>query len=140
MRRMIDLPCIADLEYKALLKSRMTDLGAEAEFPEIDEAALAAFGISVTDADGVARPDGWDGVENKSVAVQLDAFEAAGWDVTDKRRPLRMLAVLSPPFWLAVRGVAGALPFQADTREDDESAALQAGLAADVKAFRRNRT
>ena len=36
LRRLIELPGIADLEYKALLKSRMADLGAEAEFPEID--------------------------------------------------------------------------------------------------------
>jgi len=39
------------------------------------------------------------------------AFEAAGWDVTDdKRRPLRVLGHFSAPMWLAVRGVAGALP------------------------------
>jgi hypothetical protein len=139
LRRLIDLPGIAPLEYQALLKSRMADLGAEAEFPEIDEAAKAAFGLSVTEAEDIVRPAGWDGIENKSVAAQVEAFEAAGWDVTEKRRPLRMLGVLAAPFWLAVRGVAGELPFLADTSEEDEGAAMLADLAKDVKAFRRDR-
>lgn len=139
LRRLIDLPGIADLEAKALMKPRMADLGAEYEFPEIDEAATAAFGISVTEADGIARPEGWDNIENKAPALQAEAFEAAGWDVTEKRRPLRMLAVLSAPLWLAVRGVAGALPFVADTAEDDAADAIMAGLTRDAAAFRRDR-
>jgi hypothetical protein len=31
------------------------------------------------------------------------------------------------------------LPFQADTTEEDEAAALMAGLAKDASAFRKNR-
>ena len=139
MRRLIELPGIADLETKALMKPRMADLGSEFEFPEIDAACLQAFGISVTAADTIARPDGWDNIEAKSVAAQADAFEAEGWDATHNRRPLRTLAVIAAPAWLAVRGVAGALPFQADTTEEDEGAAILADLAKDAAAFRRNR-
>src|SRR6478735_8243176 len=94
MRRLIDLPGIADLEYKALLKPRMADLDAREAFPEIDEACRVAFGIS--------------------------AEEAEGWAVTNKGKPLRMLDHLAAPLWLAVRGVAGSLPFKADTSEEDD--------------------
>lgn len=139
LRRLIELPGIADLEYKALLKSRMADLGAEAEFPEIDQAATAAFGLSVTQADDVARPAGWDNIENKDPAAQAAQAEAEGWDVTDKRRPLRMLGVLAAPFWLAVRGVAGELPFVADTAVEDDEAAMLARLAKDASAFRKSK-
>ena len=139
MRRLIDLPGIADLETKALMKPRMADLGAEAEFPEIDEACKAAFGLTVAQADDIARPDGWDGIENKPVSAQIDRFEAEGWDATNNRRALRTLAVIAAPAWLAVRGVAGALPFQADTAEEDEGAAILADLAKDAAAFRRNK-
>lgn len=139
LRRLIELPGIADLEYKALLKSRMADLGAEAEFPEIDQAATAAFGLSVTEADAVERPAGWDNIENKDASTQADQAEAEGWDVTDKRRPLRMLGVLAAPFWLAVRGVAGELPFVADTVEEDDEAAMLAKLAGDASAFRKSK-
>ena len=139
MRRLIDLPGIAELEQKALMQPRMADLGAELEFPEIDEAAQAAFGISVTAADDIARPDGWDRIENRPVNAQVDKFEAEGWDATNNRRPLRTLAVIAAPAWLAVRSVAGALPFQADTAEEDAGAAMLADLAKDAAAFRKNK-
>ena len=139
MRRLIDLPGIADLEAKALMRPRMADLGAEAEFPEIDEACKAAFGLTLSEADEVERPAGWDNIENKAVSVQAEQAEAECMDVTDKRRTLRMLAVIAPPMWLALRGVAGALPFQADTSDEDADAAMLAGLAKDAKAFRKNK-
>mgnify|MGYP000001571036 CR=1 FL=1 len=41
--------------------------------------------------------------------------------------------------WLAVRGVAGTLPFQADTSEEDAEAAAMDALAKEAKAFRRDR-
>ena len=71
--------------------------------------------------------------------MQADQAEAEGLDVTDKRRTLRMLGVIAAPMWLALRGVAGALPFQADTADEDVDAAMLAGLAKDAKAFRKNR-
>ena len=139
MRRLIDMPGIADLEAKALMKPRMADLGSETDFPEIDEACMAAFGLTVAQADETPRPDGWDNIENKPLSVQADQAEAEGLDVTDKRRTLRMLGVIAAPMWLALRGVAGALPFQADTADEDVDAAMLAGLAKDAKAFRKNR-
>jgi len=139
MRRLIDLPGIADLEGEALMKPRMADLGAEAEYPVIDEVCLKAFGLTVAQADAFPRPEGWDNIENKSTPVQVSAFEAEGWDVTNNRRPLRMLSVIAPPLWLAVRGVAGELPFQADTSEEDAEAAAMEALAKEAKAFRRDR-
>ncbi len=61
------------------------------------------------------------------------AFEDAGWDVTDdKRRPLRVLGHFSGPLWLAVRGVAGSLPFQPEAQDSEEWIAK---LEADAKRF-----
>lgn len=139
MRKLIDLPGIADLEYKALLKSRMADLDAREAFPEIDEACRAAFGISAEEAENLARPAGWDGIEDKPIPKQLAQFEAEGWDVTNKGKPLRMLDHLAAPLWLAARGVAGSLPFVADTKEEDDQDAQMARMAKEAAAFRKNK-
>jgi hypothetical protein len=138
LRRLIDLPGVRDLEYKALMKPRMADADARPEFPEIDATAKALFGLTHDEADEVERPAGWDRIEWKPIRDQVLAFEAEGWDVTDdKRRPLRLLEHFSAPLWLAVRGVAGGLPF-APAPEDD-TASLSASLAAEAARFRRNK-
>ena len=139
LRKLIDLPGVAELEAQALMKPRMADLGSEADYPVIDEVCAKAFGLTIAQADEIDRPAGWDKIENKAVAAQVEAFEAEGWDVTDKRRPLRMLAVIAPPLWLAVRGVAGQLPFVADTADEDAEAAAMDALAKEAAAFRKNR-
>ena len=136
LRRLIDLPGIAELEDKALMKPRYADVDARGEFPEIDACSTALFGLTADEAEDVARPDGWDRIERKPVREQVDAFEAAGWDVTDaKRRPLRMFGHFNEQLWLAVRGVAGSLPFH-EEKEPDE---LKASLARDAAIFLRNR-
>jgi hypothetical protein len=136
LRRLIDLPGIRDLETKALMKPRYADLDARAEFPEIDEVSTAIFGLTADEAEEIARPEGWDRIERKPARTQIDAFEAEGWDVTDdKRRPLRMFDHFNVQLWLAVRGVAGELPFQA---EADETETLSASLAAEAARFRKN--
>jgi hypothetical protein len=136
LRRLIDLAGIADLEFKALMKPRMAEAEARAEFPEIDQASRDNFGLTADEAEAIADPDGWDGIDLKPAAVQAAAFEAAGWDVTDnKRRPLRMLPQFSRQLWLAVRGVAGELPFHLDEAPDK----AESSLARDVKAFLRDR-
>lgn len=135
LRRLIDLPGIAELETRALMKPTLAEPDARAEVPEIDEACRANFGLTVDEAEAVALPADWDGVERKPSAQQVFAFEDAGWDVTDKRRPLRMLGHYALPLWLAIRGIAGALPFQAPPAEEKDSWA--AGLAADAKAYRK---
>ena len=138
LRRLIDLPGVRDLEYKALMKPRMADADARPEFPEIDETLQAVFGLTGDEADDAERPAGWDRIEMKPVRDQVAAFEAEGWDVTDdKRRPLRLLEHFSAPLWLAVRGVAGSLPF-APAPEDD-TASLSSSLAAEAARFRRNK-
>ena len=139
LRKLIDLPGVAELQAQALMKPRMADLGSEADYPVIDEVCAKAFGLTIAQADEIDRPAGWDNIENKAVAAQVEAFEAEGWDVTDKRRPLRMLAVIAPPLWLAVRGVAGQLPFVADTADEDAEAAAMDALAKEAAAFRKNR-
>jgi hypothetical protein len=140
LRRLIDLPGVRDLEYKALMKPRMADLDARPEFPEIDEVIKANLGLSADEAEDVARPVGWDRIDLKSEREQTAAFEAAGWDVTDdKRRPLRLLLHFSAPLWLAVRGVAGALPFHADIAEEQAEGRMMSSLAADAARFRKNR-
>ena len=65
-----------------------------------------------------------------------EAFEALGWDVTDKRRkPLRLLPHYALPLALAIRGVAGELPFVAEP--DHPTTDWGAGLAAEAARFRK---
>ena len=137
LRRLIDLPGIRDLEDKALMRPRYADADARTEFPEIDEVSRALFGITQDEADDAARPEGWDRIDRKPTRDQVIAFEAEGWDVTDdKRRPLRMFDHFAPQLWLALRGVAGQLPFQAEADPDE---AVYSSLAADAAKFRRDR-
>ena len=135
LRRLIDLPGVDDLEYRAILKRDFAEPEARAEFPEINACASALFGLTTDEAEAVTRPPGWDDIEGKAPAIQVAAFEAEGWDVTDdKRRPLRVLGHFSAPLWLALRGVAGTLPFQAESSEPE---AWVSKLEADAKRFRK---
>ena len=135
LRRLIDLPGVNDLEYRALLKRDFAEPEARAEFPEINACVTALFGLTADEAEDVSRPEGWDDIEHKAPAVQVAAFEDAGWDVTDdKRRPLRVVGHFSAPLWLAVRGVAGTLPFQPDS---DAPEAWVSKLEAEAKRFRK---
>ena len=135
LRRLIDLPGVKDLEFRAVMKREFAEPEARAEFPEIDACVSALFGLTADEAEAVARPDGWDGIEDKAALVQVAAFEAAGWDVTDdKRRPLRVLGHFSGPLWLAVRGVAGSLPFQAESNDPERWVSK---LEAEAKRFRK---
>lgn len=137
LQRLIDLPGVSDLEYRALLKRDFAEPEARAEFPEIDACATALFGLTADEADAVPRPQDWDDIERKAPAMQVAAFEAEGWDVTgENRRPLRMLGHFSQQLWLALRGVAGELPFMPDDDEPDE---MQSKLAKEAAAFRRDR-
>ena len=135
LRRLIDLPGVDDLEYKALLKRDFAEPEARAEYPEIDACVKALFGLTADEAEAVERPADWDDIEYKTPAIQAAAFEAVGWDVTDnKRRPLRVLGHFCGPLWLAVRGVAGTLPFQADSSEPE---AWVSKLAAEARRFQK---
>jgi hypothetical protein len=135
LRRLIDLPGIKDLEFRAVMKRDFAEPEARTEFPEIDACARALFGLTNNDAESTVRPAGWDNIELKTLAVQVAAFEEAGWDVTDdKRRPLRVLGHFSQPLWLAIRGVAGALPFQVESGEPE---AWVSKLEAEAKRFRK---
>jgi hypothetical protein len=137
LHRLIDLPGIRDLEYQALLKSRMADIDARPEFPELDETSRALFGLTADEADDVERPAGWDRIDLQPDRDQVLAFEAEGWDVTDdKRRPLRLLGHFSAQLWLALRGVAGTLPF---VPEKDADVGLASSLAAEAARFRKNK-
>jgi hypothetical protein len=134
LRRLIDLPGIRDLEFKALMKPAFAAPENRAEFPEIDACSKAVFGLTADEAEDAPRPADWDRIERRPVAEQVMAFEDAGWDVTDdKRRPMRMFAQFNQQLWLAVRGVAGTLPFQPD---DDRPDPWGSSLAAEAKRFR----
>ncbi len=136
IRRLIDLPGVDALEYKALMKPTYGAPEARAEFPEIDECSRALFGLTADEAEAVPRPTDWDDIELQPIPAQVAAFEAAGWDVTDnKRRPLRMLGQFNQQLWLAVRGVAGELPFQAD--KDETPDPWGSKLAAEAERFRK---
>ena len=133
LRRLVDLPGVDDLEYKALMKREFAEPEARAEFPEIDACSVALFGITADQAEAAPRPADWDGIEQKPLAQQVFAFEDAGWDVTDnKRRPLRVLGHFNQQLWLALRGVAGELPFQPD---DGKPEGWVANLEAEAKRF-----
>lgn len=136
LRRLIDLPGMAELEFAAVMNPRMAEADARADFPDIDTVCRVNFGITPDEADAVVDPEGWDNIDAKAPQHQIFPFEDAGWDVTDnKRRPMRLLPQFSRVLWLAVRGVAGELPFLAD--ESPHEAA--ASLAKDAKAFLRNK-
>lgn len=139
LRRLLDLPGVADLEAKALMKPGYADPSRRAEFPEVDAVLTALFGLTADAAEDAARPDDWDGVERLSPQDQADVFEAEGWDVRDaKRRPLRMLAVMAEPLALAIRGVAGTLPEAPFTPEPaEEKSDWGSGLAAEAARFRK---
>jgi len=138
LRRLIDLPGLAELEHKALMSPRLAEPENLADYPEVDAWLLQTFGLTSEAAEDTPRPEGWDRIERKSPSEQVQAFEAAGWDVTDaKRRPLRMLAHISLPLWLAIRGVAGTVPFVA--APSDEPDPWGGGMAADAKRFQRDR-
>ena len=115
LRRLIDLPGIDALELRAVMKPRIADPDSGEAVPEIAETARAAFGLTPEEAEAVALPADWDGIERGEAAEMVEAFAAEGWDVTDaRRRPLRMLGWWALPLALAMRGVAGALPFHAE--------------------------
>lgn len=135
LRRLIDLPGVNDLELKALMKPRYADEAYRSEFPDIDDCTRLAFGLSVDEAEAVAPPADWDGIERLEGQDRIEAFEAEGWDVTsDRRKPLRMLDQFALPLALAMRGVAGELPFQPD---DDTPEPWGAGMAAEAARFRK---
>ena len=137
LRRLIDLPGMAELERKALMKPAYAAEESRGEFAEIAETAQALFGLTPDEADEIDRPEGWDRIERKPIPQQVIAFEAEGWDVTDdKRRPLRMLGQFSAVLWLAVRGVAGTVPF-APSPDEGKPDAWASSLASEAARFRK---
>ena len=137
LRRLIELPGIAQLEFKAVMKREFAEPEARAEHPELDECSQKVFGLTADQAEATPRPADWDDIETKAVPIQVEAFEAAGWDVTDdKRRPLRTLGHWNQQLWLAIRGVAGTLPFVPDD-DDHGDKGWGASLAADAKRFKK---
>ncbi|MEJ0066072.1 MAG: hypothetical protein WDM85_12160 [Caulobacteraceae bacterium] len=135
LRRLIELPGVADLEFKALMKPAYADPDNRADYPEIDACSKAIFDLTLDEADAAARPADFDEIAHLEPRDQVAPFEAAGWDVTDdKRRPLRMLRQLGPPLWLALHGVAGSLPYAPD---DDRPDPWASKLAADAAKFRK---
>ncbi|MDI6623720.1 MAG: hypothetical protein QME55_03240, partial [Brevundimonas sp.] len=106
LRRLADLPGVNDLELKALMKPRLADPDEAHAHPEVDEVARAAFGLTLDEAEATPLPADWPealrDLHRRSPADLVEAFEAEGWDVTDKRRkPLRILPLLALPLALA---------------------------------------
>ncbi len=139
LRRLIDLPGVADLEAKALMKPGYADPSRRDEFPEVDEVMVAIFSLTAEQAEDAVRPEDWDGIERLSLADQANAFEADGWEVRDaKKKPLRMLAVFAEPLALAMRGVAGSLPEAPFVPEPaEEKSDWGSGMAAEAARFRK---
>ena len=135
LRRLIELPGVADLEFKAVMKRDFAEPEARAENPELDDCSMKLFGLTADEAEAVERPADWDWPERRPSAAQVFAFEDAGWDVTDdKRRPMRILGHFNQQLWLAIRGVAGSLPFQA---EDHKPEGWVSSLEAEAARFRK---
>ena len=117
------------------MKPLMADPAYRTEFPQIDECSLRIFGITADQAEAFKKPDDWDDIERELVSVQVSSFEDVGWDLTDnKRRPLRVFHHFNQQLWLAIRGVAGLLPFQPD---NEMSSDLETSLAREAARFRR---
>ena len=140
LRRLRDLPGIDPLELATLMKPRLADPDQRHDHPQVDEAAQAAFGLTLDQAEAAELPADWPDhfqrLDRQSPAALVAAFEAEGWDVTDaKRKPLRILPLMALPLALAIRGVAGALPFQPEPDEKQSDWGL--GLKADAKRFRK---
>ena len=136
LRRLIDLPGVDDLELKALMKPRLADPDERHEFPEVDAAVRAVFKLARDEAEAVALPADWDGIERLDPAEMVDAFAAEGWDVADNRRkPLRTLRHWALPLALAMRGVAGELPFIPEP--DQPASRWGSSLQAEASRFRK---
>ena len=140
MRRLADLPGVDALELKALMKPRLADPDFIHDHPEVDAVAVEAFGLSLEAAEATPLPADWPDhlkdLHRRSPAELVEAFEAEGWDVTDKKRkPLRMLPILALPLALAARGVAGRLPFVAEP--DHPTTDWGASLKAEAGRFRK---
>jgi len=135
LRRLLDLPGVSDLEFKAVMKREFAEPEARTEYPELDDCSRALFGLTADEAQAIPRPAGWDGVETQPLPKQVFAFEDAGWDVTDdKRRPLRILGHFNQQLWLAIRGVAGRVPIQQQTSAPER---WVSDLAAEAARFRK---
>jgi hypothetical protein len=137
LRRLIDLPGVSDLEYKALMKPAMAEPENRAEFPELDACSRAIFGLTADEAEAVERPADLEPIEKLGPREQAELFEGAGWDVTEKRRPLRLLPQFNQQLWLAIHGIAGALPASPAADEDERADPWAKNLAADAVKFRR---
>jgi hypothetical protein len=140
LRRLRDLPGLDALELAALMRPRLADPDQRHDHPEVDAAARAAFGLTLGEAEATALPPDWPApltrLDRQSPAELVEAFEQQGWDVTDgKRKPLRILPLMALPLALAIRGVAGAVPFQAEP--DVKTTDWGTSLAADAKRFRK---
>ena len=140
LRRLADLPGVDELELKALMKARLADPDLIDEHPEVDDVARAAFGLTPAEAEAVALPADWPDhlrdLHRRAPAELVEAFEAEGWDVTDRRRkPLRLLSLFALPLALAARGVAGTLPFVAEP--DHPATDWGANLKAEAGRFRK---
>jgi hypothetical protein len=137
LRRLIDLPGMADLEFKAVMRRDYAEPEARADNPELDETSLKLFGLTVDQAEAAELPEGLRAIDTAPPQKQAELFEAAGWDVTDdKRKPMRTLAHWNQQLWLAIHGVAGTVPFAAepvDKGEDDWTSAL----AKDAARFKK---
>src|ERR1700709_10200 len=120
LRRLIDLPGGNDLEYRAILKRDFAEPEARSYSPGSAKCSRALSATPAEQAEDHPRPAGWDKPERLPIPAQVAAFEAEGWDVTDdKRRPLRVLGHFNQQLWLALRGVAGSLPFLPDDDRPD---------------------
>jgi hypothetical protein len=135
LRRLIDLPGLADLEFKAVMSRDYAEPEARADNPELDELSSKLFGITADEAEA-ATPEEFRTIDHMPPQKQADLFEEQGWDVTDnKRKPLRTLAHWNQQLWLAIQGVAGELPFVAEPEAKTEGWAK--GLEAEAARFRK---
>jgi hypothetical protein len=73
LRRLIDLPGVKDLEFRAVMRRDFSRPKAHAEFPEIDACAATLFGLTNDEVEDAQRPATWDDIELKAVAVQVAA-------------------------------------------------------------------
>ncbi len=78
LRRLVDLPAVADLERRAVMKREFAEPEARMGFPELDDCSRTLFGLTADEAQSAPRPPGWDGMETQPIPSRYSPSRTPG--------------------------------------------------------------